>query len=151
MASNWDSTRPGETEVTLPEAQDAWLRFIGRIETPFETRDDCPRQGDFDGPECRVILDASWAPALQGIERRDRLEIYYWLHQARRDLLTQTPRGQQPRGTFDLRSPVRPNPIGMSVVKLLRCEGNVLVVRGLDCLNGTPLIDIKPRQCHQDG
>ena len=66
------------------------------------------------------------------------------MDQARRDLLVQAPRHGDRRGTFALRSPVRPNPIAMSVVRLVRIEGTTLTVVGLDCLDGTPLIDIKP-------
>lgn len=143
--------RPGETTVDLPPAGDAQLRFIGRIRTPFETRDDCPRQGDPEaGPDCRVELDPRLEPALAGVEGKTWLELLYWLDRSRRDLLTQRPRGSDGlRGTFSLRSPQRPNPIGSSVVRLVRREGAVLVVRGLDCLDGTPLLDLKPARCDQ--
>ena len=68
-----------------------------------------------------------------------------------RDLLLQVPRHYgTPHGTFALRSPARPNPIAMSVVKLLGIEGNRLSVVGLDCLDGTPLIDIKPYYASTD-
>ncbi|WP_413463813.1 tRNA (N6-threonylcarbamoyladenosine(37)-N6)-methyltransferase TrmO [Alloyangia pacifica] len=143
-----DEIRPGESALDLPPAQDAELRFIGRIRTPFATRSDCPRQGDIDGPECRIELDPEWAPALEGIERAERIQVLYWLDRARRDLLTQSPRGAEgTRGTFALRSPVRPNPIGISSVRLVRREGPVLVVQGLDCVDGTPLLDLKPDRC----
>lgn len=144
-----DLLRPGEETATLPPAEDAALRFIGRIETPFKERADCPRQGDpEEGPECRVILDAAYAPALDGIETFEAIELLYWLHRGRRDLLRQSPRGDGAlRGTFSLRSPLRPNPIGTSVVRLIRRDDNLLVVRGLDCLDGTPLLDIKPARC----
>ncbi|WP_417742601.1 SAM-dependent methyltransferase [Salipiger sp.] len=137
--------RPGETTLELPPADDARLRFIGRIRTPFLTRADCPRQGDpEEGPECRVELDPRLEPALAGIDDKVRLELLYWLDRSRRDLLT-----QRPRGTFSLRSPQRPNPIGSSMVRLVRRDGPVLVVRGLDCLDGTPLLDLKPARCDQ--
>ena len=68
-----DDLRPGETTVDLPPADDARLRFIGRLRTPFKTRGDCPRQGSFDGPECRVELDPRLAPALDGIERSETI------------------------------------------------------------------------------
>ncbi|MBY6162414.1 tRNA (N6-threonylcarbamoyladenosine(37)-N6)-methyltransferase TrmO [Mameliella alba] len=144
-----DQIRPGETAAEFPAASDAGLRFIGRIETPFHVRADCPRQGDPDhGPECQVMLDPVYAPALDGIEQFDQIELLYWLHEARRDLLTQSPKADgQTRGTFSLRSPLRPNPIGTSMVRLLARDGPVLRVRGLDCLNGTPLLDIKPYRC----
>ena len=143
--------RPGETTIDLPPADDARLRFIGRIRTPFLSRADCPRQGDPEGgPECRVELDPRLEPALEGTERKEWLELLYWLDRSRRDLLTQRPRGSDgPRGTFSLRSPQRPNPIGSSMVRLLRREGAVLMVRGLDCLDGTPLLDLKPARCDQ--
>jgi tRNA-Thr(GGU) m(6)t(6)A37 methyltransferase TsaA len=144
-----DSLRAGETTLQDNAPISAGLRFIGVIHTPFAQRGDCPRQGDREGgPECRVELDPRYGPALDGVDRFDTLELLYWLHQARRDLLTQSPRGRDDlRGTFSLRSPVRPNPIGTSIVRLLRREGNVLIVRGLDCLDGTPLLDIKPDRC----
>jgi len=140
--------RPGETRIDLPEPDDARLRFIGVIRTPFATRADCPRQGREDGPECRLVLNPEWVPALAGLEAVERIEVLYWLDQSRRDLLTQAPHGRPaPTGTFSLRSPVRPNPIGLSRVKLVRVEGREVVVRGLDCVDGTPLLDIKPLRC----
>ena len=74
-----------------------------------------------------------------------RIQVLYWMHRARRDLVLQTPFAiMQTTGTFALRSPVRPNPIASSIVELLAIDGATLQVRGLDCLNGTPLIDLKP-------
>jgi len=144
---DWQATRPGETSTPLPERQDAHLVFIGRIRTPFASRDQCPRQGRQDGPLCRVEIEAPWQPALIGIEAFEQLDLLYWMHEARRDLLTQTPRNGATTGTFALRSPVRPNPIALSRVKLEGVEDGVLLVRGLDCLDGTPLVDIKPYRC----
>lgn len=145
--TDWQATRPGETEAPLPERIDARLVFIGRIRTPFATREECPRRGRQDGPLCRVEVDALWQPALAGIEAYDELDLLYWMHEARRDLLTQSPRGGATLGTFALRSPVRPNPIALSRVRLEGVEGGTLLVRGLDCLDGTPLVDIKPFRC----
>ncbi|MCE8522545.1 tRNA (N6-threonylcarbamoyladenosine(37)-N6)-methyltransferase TrmO [Ruegeria pomeroyi] len=140
--------REGEEVTELPEAIDAGVYFIGRIRTPWTDRKDCPRQGREDGPECRIELDARWAPALRGIDVYERLDVLYWLDKSRRDLVTQNPKSDGKLfGTFALRSPQRPNPIGLSRVRLERVEGTTLVVRGLDCLDGTPLIDIKPNRC----
>ena len=143
-----DATRPGEIEAPLPEHTDARIVFIGRIRTPFRSRDECPRQGKVDGPLCRIELHDPWKPALRGIERFGRIEVLYWMHQARRDLILQSPKSSgEAFGTFALRSPVRPNPIATSLVELVAVEDGALVVRGLDCVDGTPLVDLKPDRC----
>ena len=143
-----DATRPGEMETAPPDRADASLIFIGRIRTPFQTRAECPRRGRPDGPLCRIEVDPRWRPALKGLERHARVEVLYWMHQARRDLLQQSPRSDgQTYGTFALRSPVRPNPVATSVVELIGLADGVLTVRGLDCVDGTPLIDLKPERC----
>ena len=143
-----DELRAAEKVVGWPDATDAGLIFIGRIRTPWTTRMDCPRQGRLDGPTCRIEVFEPWAEALKGVEDFARIEVLYWLHRSRRDLVLQSPRDDgTTRGTFALRSPVRPNPIGTSLVELIRIEGLTLYVRGLDCLDGTPLIDIKPDRC----
>ena len=86
-----------------------------------------------------------WLEALDGVAAFARLEVLYWLHLSRRDLVRQSPKNDgATRGTFALRSPVRPNPIGTSVVTLVGVEPAAILVRGLDCLDGTPLLDIKP-------
>ena len=140
--------RANEKVVDLAPASDAVLRFIGRVRTPWTHRDDCPRQGRHDGPECRLVLDSVWHDALNGLEDYPTIEVLYWLDKSRRDLVSQSPKSDgRTVGTFALRSPVRPNPIGTSIVKLERIEAGTLVVRGLDCLDGTPLIDIKPDRC----
>jgi len=147
-----DSLRPGELSVAPPKADDAGLEFIGRIHTPWTSRADCPRHGKQDGPLCRIELFEPWALALQGIENYPRLEILYWLHQARRDLVQQSPKNDgRTLGSFALRSPLRPNPIGTAVVALEGRDGNSLLVRGLDCLDGTPLLDLKPEYCPFSG
>ena len=149
MSADIATIRRGE-EVTEPlTPRDAILHFIGRIETPWTRRADCPRRGDpQDGPDCTLVLDARWLPALKGVAPGDSLQVLYWMDRARRDLLTQSP-GDDGRtlGTFALRSPNRPNPIASSMVRLLAIDGARLTVRGLDCLSGTPLLDIKPDYC----
>lgn len=143
-----DDLRPLEQAVALPEPSDAALRFIGRIRTPWTRRADCPRQSPPDGPPCTVEIFEPWGPALAGLEAYERVELLYWLDRARRDLVVQNPaHGTRTWGTFALRSPVRPNPIGTSLVRLHAIEGRVLTVGTLDCLDGTPLIDLKPERC----
>lgn len=140
--------RVGEVAVECPPATDAGLVFIGRIRTPWTDRLECPRQGRRDGPVCRIEIFEPWVPALAGIEQYDTLEALYWLDKSRRDLVLQSPANDgSARGTFSLRSPVRPNPIGTSLVSFVGLEGSTVLVRGLDCLDGTPLIDLKPDRC----
>ncbi len=140
-----DDPRPGEVVVPLPDRTDAGLVFIGVIRTPWVVRGDCPSHGAADGPPCRVEVDPRWADGLAGMERHSRLQLLYWMHLARRDVLVQRPKGDHRiLGAFTVRSPIRPNPVASSVVELIGIEGNVLHVRGLDCLDRTPLIDIKP-------
>jgi tRNA-Thr(GGU) m(6)t(6)A37 methyltransferase TsaA len=146
MADN-DPLRPGEVTAPLPDRADAHVVFIGRIRTPYLTRPDCPRQGKQDGPLCRVEVDAPWQSGLDGLERYSHVEVLYWMHQARRDLIRQSPKSNGlTTGTFSLRSPLRPNPIATSVCVLVGIEPDALIVRGLDCLDGTPLLDIKPHR-----
>jgi tRNA-Thr(GGU) m(6)t(6)A37 methyltransferase TsaA len=140
-----DDIPPGEVATTLSDAFDAGLYFIGRISTPWARREDCPKNARESDAVCTIEVEQRYAPALAGVESCTHLLVLYWMHQARRDLVLQVPRhyGKQ-RGTFALRSPVRPNPIAASVVKLVAVEGLRLFVVGLDCLDGTPLLDIKP-------
>ncbi len=152
------AARPGEIGVALPDTPDALLFFIGTIRTPWPDRATCPKRGDLDGPDCRIEVVPRWQAALDGLEEGAHLQILYWMHRARRDLVLQRPRGSgRLSGTFSLRSPVRPNPIASSVVRLIRRLPALLIVRGLDCIDGTPLIDIKPDRCpvlpvpHADG
>jgi tRNA-Thr(GGU) m(6)t(6)A37 methyltransferase TsaA len=137
--------RQGESAVDAPAPTDAGLVFIGRIRTPWTSRMVTPRQGRADGPACRIEIFEPWVAALDGVEAFERLEVLYWLHLSRRDLVWQSPANDgTARGTFALRSPVRPNPIGTAIATLVGIEGPVLVVRGMDCVDGTPLIDLKP-------
>jgi tRNA (adenine37-N6)-methyltransferase len=139
--------RPGEAAVTLPGATDAGIYFIGVIYTPWRARSDCPKRGDLNGPVCRIVINALWRDALTGVSDHSNLQILYWMHHARRDLVLQTPyQTGRKAGTFALRSPVRPNPIASSVVALQQLDDLTLHVRGLDCLDGTPLVDIKPHR-----
>ena len=140
--------RRNEVTADWPGATDAGLVFIGRIHTPWTSRLVTPRQGRADGPVCRIELFRPWVPALAGLERFERVEVLYWLHLSRRDLLLQSPADDGAvRGTFSLRSPVRPNPIGTAIAKLVGIEGNSVLVQGLDCVDGTPLLDLKPDRC----
>jgi tRNA-Thr(GGU) m(6)t(6)A37 methyltransferase TsaA len=137
--------RHGEVAIDLPAQMDAGVYFIGRIRTPWTDRKACPKNARESDAVCTVELDPRFAPALQDVETCTHLVLLYWMDKAPRNLVLQVPGhyGTQ-HGTFALRSPARPNPIALSVVKLLGVEGGKLKIVGVDCLDGTPLLDIKP-------
>jgi len=137
--------RTGEMAVDLPPQPDAGLYFIGRIRTPWRERQDCPKNARESEALCTLELEARWTTGLKDVESCSHLVVLYWMDRAPRNLVLQVPShyGVQ-RGTFALRSPARPNPIALSVVRLVGIEGGALSVTGLDCLDGTPLLDIKP-------
>ncbi len=124
---------------------EAELKFIGRIETPYNTIDECPRNVQHDGPECRLILSKEYLDGMLGLSEGQEILILYWFEKVNRDNLRQNSRRTgEYAGVFALRTPHRPNPIGASVTKIEKVEDGAIVVRGLDCLNNTLLIDIKP-------
>ena len=110
----------GEVAVGLPDQFDASLYFIGRIRTPWRERKDCPKNARESEEICTIELDERWAAALKNVESCSHLILLYWMNRSRRDLVLQVPRtyGKQ-CGTFSLRSPARPNPIALSVVRLV--------------------------------
>jgi tRNA-Thr(GGU) m(6)t(6)A37 methyltransferase TsaA len=122
------------------------LNPIGVIRTPFETLEGMPIQPagaeQFNG---QVVLDPEYEDGLADIEGFSHLYLIYQFHQSRGFQLTVKPfLDDHRRGLFATRAPRRPNPIGLSIVTLLRREKNVLHVGHIDMLNGTPLLDIKP-------
>ena len=123
------------------------VRFIGIAHTPWADRDACPRAPDPDGPECTIeVLDA-YRDALLGVDEVDVLDVLLWFDQADRSTLRARRRGdptEPERGVFALRAPDRPNPIAVSQVPVVRVEAGVVVVRGLDAVDGTPVVDLKP-------
>ena len=137
--------REGEIAAELPARFDASVYFIGRIRTPWTNRKHCPKNARESDAVCTIEIEQRWAAALNGVETCSHIVVLYWMDRARRDLVVQVPRHYgEGRGTFALRSPARPNPIAMSVARLLRVEGTRLFVIGLDCFDNTPLLDIKP-------
>ena len=137
--------RPGEVSVDLPARFDAGVYFIGRVRTPWHGRADCPKNGGESDVICTIELDPRYAAGLKDLETCSHLILLYWMDRAPRNLLLQRPRNYgELRGVFALRSPARPNPIALSVVELVAIEGTRLRVRGLDCFDGTPLLDLKP-------
>ena len=139
--------RESEIAVELPPQFNAGLYFIGTIHTPWRTRQECPKRGSLDGSICTIIVDERWRAGLTDLAGHHRVQVLYWMHRARRDLVLQTPfSSMRTTGTFTLRSPVRPNPVASSIVQLISIDGTMLQVRGLDCVDGTPLLDLKPER-----
>lgn len=125
----------------------ATLTFIGHIKTPFQSTDDCPGQPRLENGVCQIVVDEQYAPALYGLETGKPIQVLYWFDQSDRGVLQAVPKWSETgekRGVFSLRSPVRPNPIALSAVEIVAIEGNVLTVTAMDCVDGTPLLDIKP-------
>lgn len=124
------------------------LQPIGVLRTPFATIKDCPRNTRQlqPAPLCRAVVAAEFVPGLASLEGFSHLILLYWLHQAGPVALRFTPPfDASERGVFATRAPRRPNPIGVAVVAFDGFEGaDTLLVRYLDCLDGTPLLDIKP-------
>lgn len=124
------------------------LHPIGRLRTPWAGLADCPRNGrqPDPAPVCEAHVAPEYAEGLRSLEGFSHLILLYWLDQAKPRALSFTPPfDDTPRGVFATRAPWRPNPIGLSVVAF---DGfatpTVLRVRFLDCVDGTPLLDIKP-------
>ena len=121
------------------------LKPIGKIRTPYRSVSECPSHVDPQGPPCKLVLDEAFHDGLKGLSPGQEILVLYWFENVDRDNMVQTPRsGGSKRGVFALRSPHRPNPIAASVVIIESIENNQLAVRGMDCLDGTPLLDIKP-------
>ena len=126
---------------------DLKVRPIGVVRSPYRTPLDAPRQGEFAGIEARVELDERYAEGLEGIEPGERLLIVWWAHEADRAMLARP--GSD--GVFRMRTPHRPNPVCLSEVEVIAREGPALRVRGLEAIDGTPVIDIKSARAEYDG
>lgn len=121
------------------------LKPVGVIHSPYKVSGDAPFQGRFNEEEIWLEIFDEFAAALHNVERATHLIVLHWCDKADRTRLqTRTPHGPDIQGVFACRSPSRPNPIAFCIAKLLRREGNTLVVQGVDALDKTPLLDIKP-------
>lgn len=121
------------------------IRPIGIIRSPYRVFQDAPRQGRLSETISTIEIFEEYAPGLTHIEQNNYLFVLYWLDRADRAALFATPPGEErARGVFATRSPHRPNPIAIGIVDLLGIDGRRLTVRGLDALDGTPLLDLKP-------
>ncbi|GAB4373199.1 MAG: tRNA (N6-threonylcarbamoyladenosine(37)-N6)-methyltransferase TrmO [Deltaproteobacteria bacterium] len=152
--------------------RDEWiLRPIGVVRSAVRTTEEAPKQGAVAGTEATIEVFPEYAEALVGIERRvlpaketagggshpeatGKIVVLCWMHLADRKRRKVHPRGQEQlplRGVFSTRSPHRPNPISLHTVELLELRGTTLRVRGMDAIDGTPVIDIKPHAPGLDG
>jgi len=151
--------------------EDYVVRPIGFIRSVLKDPADAPKQGALTNQEAEVVVDPACLAALDGLERRvadgrdaesdapphrrsGKIIVICWMHAADRERLKVHPRDQEQlpeRGVFSTRSPHRPNPLSLHTVTLLSIAGNVLRVRGMDAIDGTPVVDIKPHSPELDG
>lgn len=122
------------------------LKPIGRIRTGFTSIEDCPSSGRFNDKQSTIELFPEFVSGLNNMHMASHIFVLYWFDRADRSALTRRGRkpGESDRGIFVSRAPNRPNPIAVSVAKLIKHEGNTLVISGLDCLDGAQIVDIKP-------
>jgi tRNA-Thr(GGU) m(6)t(6)A37 methyltransferase TsaA len=125
---------------------DYTVRPIGHVESPLGDPAAAPRQGDEDAPDCWLVLEPDMREALDGLRPGDDIVVITWLHLADRAVLQVHPRGdlnRPVRGVFSTRSQHRPNPLGIHTVTVLDVDDLRLKVRGLEAIDGTPIVDIK--------
>jgi tRNA-Thr(GGU) m(6)t(6)A37 methyltransferase TsaA len=123
------------------------VRPVGRVESTLVDRSSAPKQGDEGAPDCTIAVDPAYAEAVRDVRAGTELLVLTWLDRAARDVQLVRPRGEPDRpetGVFSTRSPDRPNPIGLHRVTVLAVDGIRLEVRGLEALDGTPVVDLKP-------
>ena len=120
---------------------------IGRVESPLKTRSEAPRQGDEGAPSAWLVFEPEVAEGLRDIAAGTEIIVLTWLDRAARDELVTRPRDDPARpitGVFSTRSPDRPNPIGLHRVEVVATEGLRILVRPLEALDQTPIVDVKP-------
>jgi tRNA-Thr(GGU) m(6)t(6)A37 methyltransferase TsaA len=123
------------------------MRAVGHVRSPLTDAASAPRQGDEGAPPAWIEFDAAVGPALAGLHAGDEVLVLTWLDRADRSVLVTRPRDDATRaeiGVFATRSPHRPNPIGLHRVRLRAVDGLRFDVEGLEALDGTPVLDVKP-------
>jgi tRNA-Thr(GGU) m(6)t(6)A37 methyltransferase TsaA len=122
------------------EGRELSVRPVGVAHTPYETPDEAPHQGFADDAESRIEVYGEYADALSGSDDVVRVTVVYWAHLADRTALT----GSDGTGAFARRSPHRPNPLSICTCTLFEVDGRTLRVSGLDAVDGSAVLDIKP-------
>lgn len=148
-----DERREGERALPFDPAQlepDAGVVFIGLVRSPWLSREECPKNMAAAREAARpasIEMDRRYCEGLHGLAGYSHIAVLTWLDRAPRNLIIQKPRhATDPKGVFALRSPARPNPIGLHIVRLVSfdAEAGILALEAIDALDGTPVIDIKP-------
>jgi tRNA-Thr(GGU) m(6)t(6)A37 methyltransferase TsaA len=145
--------RDGEAGLDVDPAHmphEAGIVFIGRIRSPWKTRAECPKNmgaARATGSAATIEIGAPYRPGLAGLEGYSHIILLSWFDNASRNLIVQKPRhAAHSKGVFAIRSPVRPNPIGLHIAKLDNMDigAGLLTIDAIDLLDGTPVLDIKP-------
>ncbi len=131
------------------------VRPIGVVRSALKDPADAPKQGALTGQEAEIIVDPAYLPALDGLDPgKGKIIVLCWMDRADRNRRKVHPQGREElpeRGVFSTRSPHRPNPVSLHTVTLLSVDRNVLRVRGMDAVDGTPVVDIKSHSPELDG
>jgi tRNA-Thr(GGU) m(6)t(6)A37 methyltransferase TsaA len=130
------------------------VEAIGAVESPLTDLASAPKQGDEGAPAAWLVFDPAVLAGLEGIRPGDELIVLTWLDRAERDVLRVHPRSDPTRaeqGVFATRSPDRPNPIGLHPVEVVSIDGPRILVRNLEAVDGTPIVDVKPVLCRDIG
>lgn len=127
------------------------LKAIGIIHSPYTKQGEAPRQGRLVPETVRIEIFPEYLPGLKDIDRVSHLIVLYWCDRSDREILqTKTPFSSEPKGVFACRAPNRPNPIAFCVAEILERKENLLLVQGVDALEGSPLLDLKPYSSELD-
>ncbi|HJJ28483.1 MAG TPA: tRNA (N6-threonylcarbamoyladenosine(37)-N6)-methyltransferase TrmO [Methanocorpusculum sp.] len=142
------SSTPAPAPAPAPRADsDIRCTPVGIVRSPFKKMEDAPAMGALTGELSRIEIQEAYAPAITGLHPGDYVYVLCWFDRASRSVLQVHPRGDASRplaGVFATRSPMRPNPVSLTLARIEKIEGSVLTVSGLEALDATPVLDIKP-------
>lgn len=120
------------------------INFIGKIQSPYFKLEDCPANGWASNNISKIIVADKYFEGMKGIKEGMLIHVIWWFHKAKRNILAQNIEwGGELIGVFAMRSPQRPNPVALSLCKVVKIERNSIFVIGLEALNESPVLDIK--------